>query len=703
MSNDSNLPRPNIPQPPSGVNANLTQSASTSPSVPSPTPPTLANLASVSAPVANPSLSNTTSSSQASVQPQSVPSGLDAQFPAGPPPALNEEGQVLSTSTISQTIQPPSYDQPQAPVQSVMQKMQTNMGGASVQNQPNPGLASLQTPINPASSTDQAGSSEAEISLKAQQAIAPTHRANEPDAKEEPSDQAAKPEIVNAAAATLSSTGVSKTGSEKKDADSASKEKDNKDKNESVKKGVKMATKGPIMAKPKFRLPKIVPFLLLGLLVVAGVVYGAISILGEKTSKTTESEGPTGYSSSNQGEAPAKSNVVLSYWGLWEPDTVLQEVLQDFEKETGISVDYRQQSHKDYRTRLQAALNSGSGPDVFRFHGTWVSMLKDQLAPIPAKTYSVSDYQKDFYPIFAEQLQLNGQLVGIPLMYDGLALYYNKDILQTANEEPPTTWGEVRTLADKLTVQTNNEIERGGIALGNTTNVEHYADILGLLIYQNGGDPANPISGEVRDAIKFYTSFAKTKPVYSDKLPSSTVAFARGEVAMMLAPSWRVHEVKHLNPELNFGTAPVPKLGDNEYGWASYWAEGVSKKSSHQAEAWQLLKYLSSKEVLRKLYSAQSQLRAFGELYPRPDMASELNQDLVQGFLQDAAKAKSWALSSFTHDNGINDQMIQYYQDAINKSLQAELIDSDLQTLSKGVSQVLINHNSSQGISPQGQ
>ncbi|KUK79285.1 MAG: Putative ABC transporter maltose-binding protein [Microgenomates bacterium 39_7] len=275
-------------------------------------------------------------------------------------------------------------------------------------------------------------------------------------------------------------------------------------------------------------------------------------------------------------------------------------------------------------------------------------------------------------------------------MYDGLGLYYNKDILRTANEEVPVTWGEVRVLADKLTVRSGNEVERGGIALGNTTNVEHFSDILGLLIYQNGGDPTNPISGEVRDAIDFYALFAKSTPVYGTNLPSSTTAFARGDVAMMLAPSWRVHEIKHLNPDLDFGIAPVPKLGESEYGWATYWAEGVSSKSPHTDEAWQLLKYLSSPEVLRKLYSAQSEIRAFGEIYPRVDMADELAEaEYVSAYIQDAPLARSGPLCSFTHDVGLNDSIIDYYADTINKAMSQDLSQNDLQTLNQGVSQVL--------------
>src|SRR5690606_306277 len=112
-----------------------------------------------------------------------------------------------------------------------------------------------------------------------------------------------------------------------------------------------------------------------------------------------------------------------------------------------------------YRERLQTAIASGNGPDIFRFHASWTPMLRNELAPIPASIYSAGEYNSTFYPVAAKQLQLNGQLVGVPLMYDGLALYYNKEMLQAADAQPPTTWAELRTLATKLTIRNGDTIQ----------------------------------------------------------------------------------------------------------------------------------------------------------------------------------------------------------------------------------------------------
>ncbi len=433
------------------------------------------------------------------------------------------------------------------------------------------------------------------------------------------------------------------------------------------------------------------------------IIMGVKSLFGGSTPKKSATTTPsTAGTKDTTGQAGGGSATdtgtqqVIVYWGLWEESTLLSQAISDFESShPGFKIDYRKQSHLDYRERLQTAISSGNGPDLFRFHAAWTPMLKSNLAALPAKVMSAEEYKKTFYPVAAKQLQAGGQIVGIPLMYDGLALYYNKEVLKTANAQPPKTWSDVRTLANDLTVPSDKiargqGIQRAGIALGNATNVEHFADILGLLILQNGGDPSAPASTEVRDALVFYTNFVKNDKVWNENLPSSTVAFARGEVAMMIAPSWRAHEVKSLNPELDFATVPVPKLPESSVSWASYWAEGVSAKSKNQEVAWEFLKYLSSADIQKQLYSEASQGRAFGELYSRTDLAADLSSDPIIGaFLEDAPAAQAWYLSSYTHDNGLNDQTIKYYTDAVTAVLAGEDPEKAVVALSKGVKQVL--------------
>ncbi len=443
---------------------------------------------------------------------------------------------------------------------------------------------------------------------------------------------------------------------------------------------------------------RFLPFVVGALLLVGLVFFAVTHLFGSKpaTPVSTDNGGTPSTGAVSSGTSGGQGQLVtLTYWGLWEPSTVTQQVFADFEKtHPNIKVNYQQQSYQDYRERLETAISQGTGPDIFRFHASWTPMLRTDLAALPASVMSLSEYQNTFYPVAAQQLSVGNQIVGIPLMYDGLGLFYNEDALRTANAQPPTTWAELKILAQQLTIRSNGKIQRAGVALGNTSNVEHFSDILGLLLLQNGADLTNPTSQAAQDALQFYTNFVKTDKVWDSTLPSSTIAFARGDVAMMLAPSWRAHDIKSLNPNLKFKIAPVPQLAGNKIAWASYWAEGVNVQSKHQDEAWELLKYMSSPDTLQKLYSAASSQRAFGEIYPRKDLASTLaNDPYVSSYLADAPNAQGWYLSSFTHDNGLNDFLIKYYEDAVNALLNGGDPQQTMNTVAQGTAQVLRQYN----------
>jgi multiple sugar transport system substrate-binding protein len=439
---------------------------------------------------------------------------------------------------------------------------------------------------------------------------------------------------------------------------------------------------------------RFLPFILLGVLLLGLVAFIFTRVMAGRAKSTPNTISQTGSTGGNN-TTTNKSQVILTYWGLWEPSTVLDEVISDYQKaHPNIKINYQQQSYQDYRERLQTAVTSLQGPDIFRFHASWVPMLKAELDQMPSTVYSKADMENDFYPIASQQLASNNQYLGVPLMYDGLGLYYNKDILRAANAEPPKTWSDLEKLAIQLTVRQGNTIQRGGVALGNANNVDHFSDILGLLMLQNGADPTNPTSSEAQEALTFYTNFYTKDKVWDENLPSSTLAFGRGDVAMMIAPSWRAHEIMSQYPNLSFGIASVPQLGKNKVTWASYWAEGVNAQSKHKTEAWDFLKYMSSKEVEQKFYAAATKERAFGEIYSRTDLAEQLaNDPYAAAYLSDAPYAQDWYLNSFTHDAGLNDQLIKYYQDAVNAVIKGTNSDEAMTLVDQATRQVLRQYN----------
>ena len=397
--------------------------------------------------------------------------------------------------------------------------------------------------------------------------------------------------------------------------------------------------------------------------------------------------------------------VTITYWGLWENDAIIRPVLADFESShPKIKVQYVKQSHKQYRERLAAAVARGEGPDVFRFHNTWVAMLANDLAPVPKTVMTPGEFSQTFYPVASADLVGGQTIYGIPLMIDGLGLYYNEDLFAAAGVVPPTTWEEMLGTVPKLTVKTDTGITTSAIALGTTGNVEHFSDIVGLMMLQNGANLREPTSQEAQETLIFYRKFANpTDPVYpwNETLDNSIYAFAMGKVAMILAPSWRAFDIKQINPNLRFKIAAVPQLPGNNVSWASYWVEGVSAKSKNQEQAWEFIKYLTGKEAATKLYTEASKTRLFGEPYARVELGKGLTDDSYAGaYIKQAANSKSFPLASRTFDNGLNDKMIKYLEDAINGMVGGASPQAVLTTAANGFRQVLGSYGLSSGAAP---
>lgn len=424
---------------------------------------------------------------------------------------------------------------------------------------------------------------------------------------------------------------------------------------------------------------KILPFLL-GLLVLVLLVGGIWKIINRPAKKV--------------------SAVTLNYWGLWEEERVMASLIAEYEKShPQVKITYKKETVRQYRERLQSALARGEGPDIFRFHNTWLPMLKNDLASLPTGVMDETTFKKTFYPVAQKDLRWGNSFYGIPLEIDGLSLLYNEKLFKDAGLSPPKNWQEVWGAAQSLTVKdAQGRIQTAGVALGTTNNIEHWSDILGLMMLQNGVNLKNPQGSLAEDTLTYYTSFAQGKnKVWDETLPNSIAAFAQGKVAMIFAPSWELFEIKNQNPQLSFKVLSVPQLSGTNISWASFWVEGVSQKSQYQAEAWEFLNFLASKDSLIKLYTEASKVRLFGEPYSRQDLAASLKNDPFVGpYITQAENAQSFYLSSRTGDNGINDKIIKYFEDAVGSVNRQVSPKTALETAAKGISQTL----STYGVAP---
>jgi len=401
---------------------------------------------------------------------------------------------------------------------------------------------------------------------------------------------------------------------------------------------------------------------------------------------------------------PNAEKITLTYWGLWETQQVMDEIIKPYQiNHPNVTITYTMMDAKDnYLQRLIERTKKGTGPDIFRYHNTWVPQLKQILSVAPQTVLTSDEFKKLYYPVIAKDLDINGSIVGVPLGIDGVVLLYNDKILRAAGfSTPPQDWETLLNMVQPgkgiTVVDQQGIVITSGIALGAAENVSHFSDIISLMFLQNGVN-IQSFSGNqnAQSVLTTYTdAVISPNKFWSEQMDPSIVAFAHEQVAMIFAPSWEIEVIRHMNPDLQLKVARVPQIkGGQQKSYATYWVEGVSRSSTHQQVAWDFLKYLTEKDTLTKFYAAAVKSgRPFGYPYPRIDMAPLLLQDEYTGpIIADAPIMDSLPLSSNTYDNGLDDQLVGYLKDAINSVLNGTAVDQALQTMDKGFAQVYQNY-----------
>ncbi len=372
--------------------------------------------------------------------------------------------------------------------------------------------------------------------------------------------------------------------------------------------------------------------------------------------------------------------VTLVYWGLWEPPEVIKPLLDEYHQNNpNVTIEYEVRTPEDHYQTVKNRLGGEGAPDIIRVHASWVPYLKDYLSPIPSDILSTQEYEQTFYPVNEYFLKYGDSYYGIPLMIEGLALVYNQDLFKEEGiTDPPRNWTEFRELAARLTkTNSEGEVVQSGAALGYGSSIDYFADILGLMFAQNGvrfvdesgrvafHQSLSPVGGNLGvEALSFYTLFAQKEPSWNPNWDNSTQEFANGRVAMVLLPSHRLHESLAQSPDVRVGVAPVPQLPvvsgtADSVGWANYWVEVVAKTSPNQKEAWRLLKWLSEKEQLTRFYRSASNVRSFGEPYPRVDLGTALNSDLYTlPYVQQGPSYTTWYFLSGSYFPDVNDRIV---------------------------------------------
>ena len=339
----------------------------------------------------------------------------------------------------------------------------------------------------------------------------------------------------------------------------------------------------------------------------------AMTLLATAMITLTSCGGAQTSNKSNE-ESLSQSNDKL-VMAIWDKNQLngIQEITNDFTKETGIKVDIQVTPWEQYWTMLEAGATGGQLPDIFWMHSNEISkyakyeMLLDLTDKIKASNeIDLDNYPKDIVSLYNWN---NEKQYAIPKDIDTIALWYNKTMFDEAGVAYPNvdwTWDNFKDAAKKLTKSDGSQY---AYALNPTNNQDGWYN----MVYSMGGaiiaddkktskmDDKNTIK-----AIDFVSSLVKEgyTPKYEVLAENSADSlFKAGKVAMITQGSWMVTDlINNDYVKQNADIAVLPKDATtgkrisiyNGLGWAA------AANTKNPDNAWKLIEYLGSKEAQQK-------------------------------------------------------------------------------------------------------
>ncbi|HEX5133571.1 MAG TPA: extracellular solute-binding protein [Candidatus Krumholzibacteria bacterium] len=269
------------------------------------------------------------------------------------------------------------------------------------------------------------------------------------------------------------------------------------------------------------------------------------------------------------GKKPSEG-VTIRFWQFWDL-AVMQPIVDEFEAQNpGIHVEMEQLTWKSGLEKIQAAVASGTQPDLCELGSTWLPRFSyegvlEDLTPL----YTAS---RDSFLMWDSGLR-DGHAYGLPWVQGSRALFVNRDLFRRAGLDPdhaPDTWQELLDAAQKISA-----LGTGIYGFGQNIG-ERYVLYKKFMAFAwgNGGDvfdeTGNVVvnSPQMIDALEFYLKLAPFS--LQEKQEVLDQYFKTGRLGMQISGAWNIKNYRLEAPELDYMIALVPRPAADRGTHASF-------------------------------------------------------------------------------------------------------------------------------------
>jgi multiple sugar transport system substrate-binding protein len=262
--------------------------------------------------------------------------------------------------------------------------------------------------------------------------------------------------------------------------------------------------------------------------------------------------------SSCGGKGASDANTIR-FWQFWDL-AVIGPIVAEFEAQNpGIKVEVEQLTWKSGLEKIQAAVASGTQPDLCELGSTWLPRFSYE--GVLEDVTDVYEAERDSFLMW-ESGMWNGRSYGLPWVQGSRVLFVNRELFRRAGLDPdhaPETWEELLAAAEKVST-----LGTGIYGFGQNIG-ERYVLYKKFMAFAwgNGGDVfdenGNVIvnSPEMVEALEFYLKLAPFS--LQEKQEVLDQYFKTGRLGMQVSGAWNLKNYRLEAPELDYMVALVPK------------------------------------------------------------------------------------------------------------------------------------------------
>jgi multiple sugar transport system substrate-binding protein len=300
--------------------------------------------------------------------------------------------------------------------------------------------------------------------------------------------------------------------------------------------------------------------------------------------------------------------------------------------------------------KLTTALQGGEAPDITYQYGSSLPQLAQAqgIVDLTDWTSETTVDWEDFVAGARTAATYEGKVLGVPALIDNLAIVYNKDLLEAANVDEPTTdwtWDDFRAAAAATTDPATKQFGFALPADASEDTVWHYDPLL----WQAGGEILNADNTEatfnspegVQALDVFRTMTVEDRSVYLDTTNSKIDnLFNSGKIAMVMTGPWALGGY----PDVDYGVQILPSLNGSHQtiSGPDMWVV-FDNGEARRAAALEFLTWFTAPEQVQKdslmsghlptrvsVVEAPGFLEQFGKDYPGADVFAENLGNVLQ-------------------------------------------------------------------------